>query len=107
VIGPDAIPFERLVAAGAIVLAMTGAAAALIGSNAVKRLVGLTLAGLGALVPLALWAPQAVTAGAAILFVEIAIGAAIVVRLQESYGSSETREIDAADAASEPPDRRA
>jgi hypothetical protein len=102
----EAILFERLLAAAAIALTMAGAATALIGQNAIKRLVGLTLAGLGALVALALWAPQAVMAGAAILFAQVAIGAALAVRLQEAYGAIETREIDAADAASEPPGRR-
>jgi hypothetical protein len=102
----DAVLIERLLAGGAIALVMSGAATALIVSNAIKRLAGLGIAGLGALAALALWAPPAATAGAVIVFVQVAVGVAIVVRLQESYGSIEMRDIDAADAELEPRGKR-
>jgi hypothetical protein len=101
-----AVVLERLLAVGAIALVMGGAAAALIASNALKRLGGLTIAGFGALVALALWAPPAVISGAAIIFAQIAIGVAIAIRLNEDYSSIETRDIDVADAHSELPDQR-
>jgi hypothetical protein len=34
--------------------------------------------------------------------VYLAVGAALIVRVQEAYGSIETRDLDAADAAGEP-----
>lgn len=101
----EAVLLERLLAGGAFALVLAGAASALMASNAIKRLTGVIIAGLGVLVALGLWAPQAITAGVAIIFAHLAIGVAIIVRLQESYGSIETREIDAADAAAEPRDR--
>lgn len=104
--GADAAIIERLLAAGAIILFLAGVASALVLGNAIKRLIGLTLAGFGVVVVVALWAPHAVAASIAVLFAHLAIGAALVVRLQEAYGTIEVREIDAADAASEPQERR-
>jgi hypothetical protein len=101
----DAVLLERLLAGGAIMLVIAGSAAALIAMNAIKRLVGVTIAGLGVLVALALWTPQAVSMGVAIIFGQLAVGVALVVRMQESYGSIEVRDIDAADAADEPRER--
>lgn len=101
----DAVLVERLLAGGAIVFVIAGAAGALIATNAIKRLVGVTIASLGVVVALALWAPQAVSVGVAIMFAQLAVGVALVVRMQESYGSIEVRDIDAADAADEPRDR--
>jgi hypothetical protein len=101
-----ALLLERILAGGAMALLIAGAAAALLSPNAIKRLAGLTIAGLGALAALAaLSAPDvALIAGVAVLFAQLAIGVAIVVRLQESYGAIETPELDAADAQSEPRD---
>lgn len=101
----DAVLLERLLAGGALLLVLAGAAGALIAANAIKRLVGVTIAGLGVLVALALWAPQAVSVGVAIMFAQLAVGVALVVRTQESYASIEVRDIDAADAGDEPRDR--
>lgn len=100
---------ELALAASAVALAMLGAAAALILPNAIKRVAGLTLAGFGAVGALAvLGAPEgAVLAGVAVTFAYTAIGAAIAVRLQESYGSLEAGEIDAADAGDDAQDRAA
>jgi hypothetical protein len=102
---PEAVLLERLLAGGAIMLVIAGSAAALIAVNAVKRIAGITIAGLGVLVSLGLWAPQAVSVGVAIMFAQLAVGVALVVRMQESYGSIEVRDVDAADAADEPRDR--
>ncbi|MGE0663366.1 MAG: NADH-quinone oxidoreductase subunit K [Hyphomonadaceae bacterium] len=96
---------ERLLAGGAAALVLAGAASALMSSNAIKRLAGVTVSGFGVLVALALWAPQVLMAAVAIMFAQLAVGAAIIVRLQETYGSVEVREIDALDAAAEPRDR--
>jgi len=102
----EALLLERLLAGGAIALLIAGAAAATLSPNAIKRLAGLTIAGLGALAALAaLGAPGVtLTAGVAVLFAQLAVGVAIIVRLQESYGVIEAPEIDAADAQSEPRD---
>ena len=97
---------ERLLIGGAMALLMIGAAAALVSPNAMKRLVGMSIATLGALAGLAaLGAPDgALVAGAALLLAQIVVGVAIIIRLQESYGGVETPEIDVADADSEPRD---
>jgi hypothetical protein len=98
--------FERLLIGGAMALLMIGAVAALMSSNAMKRLVGVSIATLGALAALAaLGAPDgALVAGAALLLGQTVIGVAIVVRLQEGYGGVETPDIDTADASDEPRD---
>lgn len=98
-----------LLAAAAIVILFIGAAAALVARNAMKRLMGVIIAGLGAIALLAaLGAPNgAVMAAVAALAAQLLIGSAIVVRLQEEYGSMDVADIDAADASSEPEDRAA
>ena len=90
---------EPLLAAAAIALVITGAAAALVQANAVKRVIGLTIAGFGAIAALAgLGAPDAaLVAGVAIVFAYSVVGVALIVRLQESYGAIEAPEIDASD----------
>lgn len=96
----------RLLVAGAAILIIAGAAAALLSPNTIKRLAGVTIAGLGSVAALAaLGAPEfALTSGVAVLFAQLTVGVAIAVRLQESYGSIEAPEIDAADEQSEPRD---
>jgi hypothetical protein len=98
-----ALLLERVLAGGGIVLLVAGATAALTAPNAIKRLVGLMIAGFGALAALAaLQAPQgALVAAVAALLAQAVAGVAIVVRLQEGYATIETPEIDAADAESE------
>lgn len=93
------LSFESVLAAFACALMIIGAASALMLTNAIKRLAGLVIAGFGALAALAaLGAPGgALVAGVAVLFAQTAMGAAILVRLQESYGSVAATEIDAAD----------
>ena len=94
-----AMPLEPLLAAAAIALVVIGATAALLLDNAIKRIVGLTIAGFGAIAGLAaLSAPDsAVVASVAVVFAQAVVGVVIVVRLQESYGTIEAVEIDGAD----------
>lgn len=94
------LSIEPVLAAFACVLIVIGSGAALMLSNAAKRLAGLVIAGFGALAALAaLGAPGgAIVAGVVVMFAQIALGAAIVVRLQESYGGVAASDIDAADA---------
>ena len=97
---------ERLLAGGAAALLMLGAATALVSANAIRRLVGLNIAMLGAVAALAaLRAPDgAIVAGAAVMLTQLIVGVAVTVRLHESYGGIETTDIDAADAEGEPQD---
>lgn len=99
---------EFLLMAGAAALAMIGAAAALLSGNAIKRLGGVLVSGFGAIASLAAMGAgsQAVVAGVAVLFAYAVLGAAIVVRLQERYGSIEAPDIDAADGEDDLRERR-
>lgn len=99
----EALLLERLLAGGAIVLLVAGATTALTAPNAIKRLVGLIIAGFGVLASLAaLQAPQeALVAAVAVVLAQTAVGVAIAVRMQEGYATAETPEVDAADAESE------
>ena len=95
---------ERLQLAAAAALLMIGAVTALSSNNVAKRLAGLLIALIGAVLGLAaLGAPgAALIAGLAAVFAQILVGVALLVRLQEAYGVTELAEIDAADAESEP-----
>jgi hypothetical protein len=97
------VVLARLLIAAAAGLLLLGATAAWSASNALKKLVGLAIAWLGALAACAaLSAPEMVTvAGGATGLAYLIIGAAISVRLHERFGSAETPDIDAADAADE------
>jgi len=90
---------EPLLAAAAIALVIIGVAAALVQANAVKRVIGLAIAGFGAIAALAALGASdaALVAGVAIVFAYSVVGVALIVRLQESYGAIEAPEIDAAD----------
>lgn len=92
----------------ALAFVLLGVSAALAASNALTRLAGVGIALLGAVCAMAaLGAPQAaqiVAAAAALAY--MLVGAAIVVLVQESYGSIESTALDSADAASEPPEPR-
>lgn len=103
---PAADLIERLLIGGAVALLMIGATTALVSPNAIKRLVGLSIAMLGALAALAALrgSEGAIVAGAAVLMAQLMVGVAITIRLHESYGGIETPDIDAADAEGEPPD---
>ncbi|MEZ5960211.1 MAG: hypothetical protein R3C30_07240 [Hyphomonadaceae bacterium] len=90
---------EPLLAAAAVALVITGATAALLLTNAVKRVAGIIVAGFGATLALAaLGAPDgALVASVAIVFTQAVIGVVVIVRLQESYGAVEAPEIDSSD----------
>jgi hypothetical protein len=94
---------ERLHLAVAVALTMAGVVTAWTSANAVKRVLGLMSALIGAVIALAvLSAPSALMmAGAGAGFAIVIAGAALLVRSQESYGGTELAEFDAADALSE------
>lgn len=82
-----------------VLLLIAGASAAWASGNLAKRLVGLAMAHLGAVLSAAsVGAPHSLLmAGAALGFAALAIGAAIVVRLQEAHGAIEAAVVDGAD----------
>jgi len=100
----DTLLLERALLGLAAALVMAGAVAAWTSPNAIKRLASVLIASFGAMMGLAaLAAPTGVlVAGVAVAFAYLAIGAALIVRLQEGYSAVETPEIDAADEADEP-----
>jgi hypothetical protein len=83
--------------AGAMVLA--GVTTALSAASVTKRLIGLCVALIAALLAAAAaGAPTGlIVGGVALVLAYGAIGAALLVRLQEAYATSETSEVDAAD----------
>jgi len=97
----------RALFAAALVLLLIGAVAGWAAPNAIKRLAGVALAMLGAILGLAaLGAPNALLiAAAAVAFAQLALGAAVVVRLQEDYGAIEAPETDQADRQDDLPER--
>ena len=100
------VSLARLVLSGAVFLLVAGGVTAWISVNVGKRLVGIVTAQIGAALALAaLHAPShAMIAGLVVAFVQVALGVALLVRLQESYGTTETVEIDVGDGQSEPPE---
>lgn len=99
----------RLLLAVAVAMLMLGAVTAWTSANFIKRVVGLLVASLGALAgAAALSAPVIlVVVGIAAAFAQLAIGAALGVRLQEAYGGVEAAELDVADEANEPAEPKA
>ena len=95
---------ERLHLGADAALVMLGAVTAWSSTNVAKRLVGLVIANIAVMLALAsLHAPDAALLGVlAIALAQFVIGAALVVRLQESYGVTETPELDGADEQGEP-----
>ena len=91
---------DRALVAVAVALTVCGVFAAWVSTNVIKRLAALTAALLGALLgAAALGAPDVLAIGGAALgLAQLAVGAAVAVRLQESYTTVETPEINAADA---------
>lgn len=81
-------------------LIVAAAAGALSAPNLIKRLACIVLAQVGAVLAASTLGAGSgvVVAAIAVAFVQTAVGAALIVRLQESYGGVETPEIDAADA---------
>lgn len=95
---------ERAHLAVAIALLLVGVVTAWTSTNIAKRMAGVGVATMAALLALAvLRAPTGlVIAGAGLLFAQILVGAGLLVRLQEAYGGLETPEVDVADGQSEP-----
>lgn len=96
-----------LALAGGVGLTMLGAVTAWAGANALKRLTGMAIAFIGAVLALgALGAPPAlIVAGVVLMFAHLAVGLALLVRLQEGYGGVELTEIDTADRKAEMAER--
>lgn len=88
----------------AVALLILGALLAFTSTNALKRVLAALVALFGAALALAfLNVPElALIAASAIAFSYCILGAAIVVRLQETYGSIEASALDAADEQDEP-----
>ena len=106
VMAPE-ILLTRVLFAAALALLMCGAVAAWVSPNAIKRIAGLVVAMVGAVLALAaLGAPSVLLiAGLAAVFAQAALGAAIIVRVQEDYGAVEAPETDQADRQDDAPGR--
>jgi hypothetical protein len=100
-----ALFIERLLLAAAVAFVLVGAITTTVSGNATKRIAGLFIATLGALLALAaLRAPEGALIVAAVAgFAHVAIGAALVTRMQEAYGGVDIAAINAADEQSERP----
>lgn len=98
--GEAALLLERVLVGAAALLLMLGVVTAWASTNGLRRVIGVIISGLGALLALAsLEAPSgALAGGVALLFAYLAVGAALIVRAQEAYGGIELNEIDMADA---------
>lgn len=88
----------------AMALVLGGAVAAFASGNALKKVAAILSALVGAgLAAALLGAPSGtLIAVAAIAFAYCVVGVAVLVRLQEAYGSIETSDLDAADEQDEP-----
>ncbi|QGZ95607.1 hypothetical protein [Terricaulis silvestris] len=97
---------QAAVLIGAFMLLLMGAVAAWTAPNATKRVAGVIVALIGAIIAMAaLQAPPSwLIAGAAVALGYCVVGTTVVVRLQEAYGAAETSAIDAADDEGEPPE---
>lgn len=86
-----------------IAMLMLGAVMAMSSANAVKRVGGVVIAQIAALLAAGvLVGGDIVLVGAAMLAGTLTIGCALIVRLQERYGGVDMGELDAADTESEP-----
>jgi hypothetical protein len=97
---------QTAVLMGAFALLMIGAVAAWTAPNVMKRVGGVIIALVAAIVAMAaLQAPPSwLIASAALALAYCIVGTTIVVRLQEAYGAAETRALDVADDEAEPPE---
>lgn len=88
-------------------IALLGAALASSASHALKRVVGAVIGFAGAALVLSELGVSEVflIAASAIAFAHILFGAALVVRLKETYGGLDVADMDAADRESEPKER--
>jgi hypothetical protein len=97
---------QAAVLIGAFTLLLVGAVAAWTAPNAMKRVAGVIIALVGAIVAMAaLQAPPSwLIAGVAVAVGYCVVGTTVVVRLQEAYGAAEASALDAADDENEPPE---
>lgn len=97
-----------LVTGVALAMLFAGAATAFVSANIVKRIAGVMIALVGAMLCLAALGAgaQTLVAAVAIALAYCAIGAALLVRVQEAYGEVETPEANKADFADEPREPR-
>lgn len=97
---------QAAVLVGAFALLLMGAVAAWTAPNAMKRVAGVIIALVGAVIAMAaLQAPPSwLIAAAAIALAYCVVGTTVVVRLQEAYGAAEAGAIDATDDQGEPPE---
>jgi hypothetical protein len=95
---------QAAVLVGAFALLMIGAVAAWTAPNAMKRVAGVIIALIAAIVAMAAFQapPSWLVAGVAIALAYCVVGTTVVVRLQEAYGAAEAGAIDAADDEGEP-----
>lgn len=85
-----------------VVMLMGAAVTALTSASVLKRIVAVLVALVAAALAAGVLSISAATLAAiALMFVYGVVGAAILVRLQESYGASDANEIDSADDQSE------
>lgn len=94
------VAIERAAVIIAVVLLSGGVAAAWLSANLTRRVAGVAVACLGAVLGLAaLQAGESLMlAGAVIALAQVALGAALLVRAQEAYGSVENVDLEEADA---------
>ncbi|MEQ1618808.1 MAG: hypothetical protein ABL883_10755 [Terricaulis sp.] len=98
-ISSDPALLMRVMVAAAMAAVILGLVALATSTNAGKRLAGAATVMLGAVLALAaLHAPQIfISAATAVSFGYAALGALVLIRLQEAYGDTELAAIDAAD----------
>jgi hypothetical protein len=92
----------------AAALLMAGVATAWSAANLMRRMMGVAIALIAAVVAASvLGAPdQVAIAATALAFVYLVAGVSVLVRLQEAYAASDTPDHDAADDAEEPAEPR-
>lgn len=98
-----AVLLLRVEIALCVAVLMIGAIVALGSANLVKRLVGVLIANIAAILAAALLVGGSLLiVGAAMMAGTLVLGCALMVRLQERYGALEALDQDAADAEAEP-----
>lgn len=98
---------ERLVWITGVLLTSAGVIGAWTSGATAKRLAGVIVAIFGAALSVtALGASVLAAAALAAAFAYLTLGVALLVRLQETYGVTDARTLDQADAANEPPERQ-
>jgi hypothetical protein len=95
---------QTIALALAAALLMAGGVSALAAASFAKRVAGVMIAFVATMLALAVLGapPAASAAAAAIAFAYVALGVALLVRIQEAYATAESVEVDAADDRDEP-----